>query len=173
MQILKVLSRIINDSREVNIVENFFIWFANSIPDLYILKVPKSICLILAGVKTEIDSIYFKSSIAIDAPKQLEMGKGVFLNRGVVFEGRGRVIIGDGCHIGPNVVFATTCHDINNTMSVATGDIRIMNNVWIGANSVILKDVRLGPNVIVAAGAVVNKSFENCLVGGVPAKLLR
>jgi len=51
--------------------------------------------------------------------------------------------------------------------------IKIGKNCWLGANSVILPGVELGDNVIVAAGAVVTKSFSNNLViGGVPAKIL-
>ena len=50
----------------------------------------------------------------------------------------------------------------------------IGNNVWIGANSIVLDGVTLGNNVIVAAGAVVSKDFgDNCIIGGVPARVIR
>ena len=46
----------------------------------------------------------------------------------------------------------------------------IGDNVWIGARSVVLPGVKIGNNVVVAAGAVVNKDVpDNCLVAGVPA----
>lgn len=50
----------------------------------------------------------------------------------------------------------------------------IGNNVWIGANSIILDGVTLGNNIIVAAGAVVSKNFgDNCIIGGIPARIIR
>lgn len=53
------------------------------------------------------------------------------------------------------------------------GKIEIFDNVFIGANSLILGPVAIGPNAIVAAGAVVNKDVPpNSIVGGVPAKVI-
>jgi len=47
----------------------------------------------------------------------------------------------------------------------------IGNDVWIGANVVILPGVTVGNGAIIAAGAVVNKNIpEFTIVGGVPAK---
>ena len=42
-------------------------------------------------------------------------------------------------------------------------------------NSVILPGVVLGPHTVVAAGAVVTKSFEEgyCVIGGTPAKMIK
>lgn len=49
----------------------------------------------------------------------------------------------------------------------------IGNNVWMGMNSTILKGVKIGDNVIIAAGAVVTKSIPSgCVVAGVPAKII-
>lgn len=51
------------------------------------------------------------------------------------------------------------------------GCIEIMDNVFIGSGAIILGNVRIGPNAIVAAGAVVNKDVkEGTIVGGCPAK---
>lgn len=52
--------------------------------------------------------------------------------------------------------------------------VAIGNNCWIGAGAIILGGVTLGDNVTVAAGAVVTKSFRgDCLIGGVPARILK
>lgn len=52
--------------------------------------------------------------------------------------------------------------------------VTIGDNCWIGAGSILIGGVTLGDNVTVAAGAVVTKSFpSNCLIGGVPARVLR
>ena len=50
------------------------------------------------------------------------------------------------------------------------GGIRIQSNCWICANATVLDGVDLGPNTIVGAAALVNRSMPpNCIVGGVPA----
>ena len=50
----------------------------------------------------------------------------------------------------------------------------IGNNVTLGANVSIIGDVEIGDNVVVGAGSVVVKSVpDNCIVAGVPAKIIR
>lgn len=66
-------------------------------------------------------------------------------------------------------------HDMLNNMGENTnykaGCIEVMDNVFIGSNSTILPDVKIGPNAIIAAGSVVTKNVEpNTVVGGNPAK---
>jgi len=53
------------------------------------------------------------------------------------------------------------------------GCIEIMDNVFIGSDTTILCNVRIGPNAIVAAGSLVNSDVPpNSIVGGVPAKVI-
>ncbi|EPZ37468.1 transferase hexapeptide repeat containing protein [Anoxybacillus ayderensis] len=50
----------------------------------------------------------------------------------------------------------------------------IGNDVWIGANSIVLDGVKIGDGAIVAAGAVVTKDVPDyAIVGGVPARVIR
>ena len=52
--------------------------------------------------------------------------------------------------------------------------VNIGKGCWIGEKAVILPGVTLGDKCIVAAGAVVNKSFPPyTLLGGVPARALK
>lgn len=87
----------------------------------------------------------------------------------------------DNVKIAANVVFVT--HDITHRMLRSMlpgkkfpekiGCIEVMENVFIGANSIILNNVRIGPNVIVAAGSVVAKDIPpGVVVGGVPARVI-
>ena len=52
------------------------------------------------------------------------------------------------------------------------GCIDIKDNVFIGSNSTILPDVSIGPNAIVGAGTLVNKSLGSGVYAGVPAKYI-
>ena len=52
--------------------------------------------------------------------------------------------------------------------------VEIGNDVWIGANVILLPGVNIGDGAVIAAGAVVTKDVEPyAIVGGVPAKLIK
>lgn len=88
------------------------------------------------------------------------------------------VRIGDHCTIAPNVAFVT--HDGGAwvfTEEIPSlqkfGTIEILDNCFIGYGAIIMLNVQIGPNAIVAAGAVVTKSVPaNTIVGGCPARPL-
>lgn len=53
------------------------------------------------------------------------------------------------------------------------GSIEIFDNCFIGANSTIMYNVKIGPDTVVAAGSVVTKDVpEGAVVGGNPAKVI-
>lgn len=55
--------------------------------------------------------------------------------------------------------------------SFYTGKVVIGDNVFIGANSLIVKECTIGNNVVIAAGSVITKDIpDNWIVGGAPAK---
>lgn len=92
--------------------------------------------------------------------------------------------LGNNVQIASHVTFIT--HDIthfvlNNTLC-SSGDgpvkekigcIEIGDNVFIGANSTILLNVRIGKNVIIGAGSLVLRDIpDNSVVAGVPARVI-
>jgi len=83
--------------------------------------------------------------------------------------------IGNNVRMGPGVKLISASHNLNDFSKHDHSDpIFIGDNCWIAANAVILPGVRLGNHVVVAAGAVVTKNFrDNCLIGGVPAQIIR
>lgn len=75
--------------------------------------------------------------------------------------------IGDNCSIWQQVT-------IGNKLDDGEAKPIIGNNVKICAGAIAIGDIKIGNNVIIAAGAVVTKDIpDNCVVAGVPAKLLK
>lgn len=111
-----------------------------------------------------------------DYGKNIHVGRRVFINSGCRFQDQGGIHIGDDALIGHNVVLATLNHHMApaKRSALIPAPIHIGDRVWIGSNSTVLPGVHIGDNSVVAAGAVVTKDVPaNCIVGGVPAKLIR
>lgn len=84
--------------------------------------------------------------------------------------------IGDMTDIAPGVLIRDSDGHIllPRTENSMSSPIIIGNNVWIGSNAIILKGVNIGDGAVIAAGSVVNKDVPPCcLVGGVPARIIR
>ena len=65
-------------------------------------------------------------------------------------------------------------HDSSNNEVSTKGNINIGNDVWIGANSIILSGITIGDGAVIAAGSVVTKDVDAYAIwGGNPAKLIK
>jgi galactoside O-acetyltransferase len=113
---------------------------------------------------------------------RLKIGSNVSINANtsLVPADGGRVEIADNVLIAQNVVIRASDHGHGaidqpiNQQGHTGGEIFIGEGVWIGANSVVTRNVRIGEHAIVGAGAVVTHDVEPfTIVGGVPAKLIR
>ena len=92
----------------------------------------------------------------------------------------GPVTIGNDIMLAQNIVVSGLNHsyqDITRPISLqkqTTSMITIEDEVWIGANSVIVAGVRIGKHSVIAAGSVVTKDVPPySVVGGNPAKILK
>ena len=104
----------------------------------------------------------------------LDIGDGVFINRNTIITAKKSIVIGKGVTIGPNTCIYDHDHDMANKGQFNCESIIIEDDVWCGANVTILKGARIGRGSIIAAGAVVTKSFPPySIIGGVPAKLIK
>lgn len=86
----------------------------------------------------------------------------------------GRIVIGKGTYIAPNVGLITTNHDPRDPdRHLPPRDVVIGEQCWIGMNAVILPGVVLGDRTVVAAGSVVGRSFRrgSLVLVGVPARV--
>lgn len=82
--------------------------------------------------------------------------------------------IGDGCLFSFGVGIISSNHEPGNlNESVKDAPVRIGNNCWLGKNAIILPGVELGDRCVVAAGAVVTRSFPpDTVLAGVPARAI-
>lgn len=99
-----------------------------------------------------------------------------FQSPGVYFQAIGKIHIGHGTYIGPNVGLITANHNfLNLDEHLTPKPIIIGEKCWIGMNSVLLPGVELGDNTIVGAGSVVTRSFVEgyCIIAGNPAKIIK
>jgi acetyltransferase-like isoleucine patch superfamily enzyme len=108
--------------------------------------------------------------------KHIKLGKNVFINHACSFLDLGGITIKDDVLIGPRVNLTTENHpvDPSKRKHLDLKSILIKRNAWVGAGATILPGVIIGENSIVAAGAVVTKDVpDNCIVGGIPAKIIK
>lgn len=110
----------------------------------------------------------------------LLVGNNVGISENAFIQVRGFVAIGNDVIVGPNFTLLSENHSFNNPsvpirkQGVSRKGVTIEDDVWIGANVTILDGVTIKSRTVVAAGAVVNKSFAgNCILGGVPAKVIK
>lgn len=116
---------------------------------------------------------------------ELIIGNHVGISGGAICS-RKRIIIGDYCLIGSNVIIADNdFHPIapegrryrhlrNDSNDIPAKDIIIGPNVWIGADAYILKGVTIGENSVIGAMSVVSKSIPaNCVAAGNPARFVK
>ncbi len=100
----------------------------------------------------------------ITACNRIQIGYGLLTGR--------YVIISDNAHGGLSWEEASV--PPNKRRLVSKGEVVIGNRVWIGDKASVLAGVHIGDNVIVAANAVVTKSIpSNCIVAGVPARIVK
>lgn len=124
---------------------------------LYLKKIP-----LLPKVFYYLQFLLFNSSV----PASTKIGKGtIFAYGGIGVVVHARTVIGENCLIGQGVTIGGKSKIYNVP--------QIGNNVYIAAGVRIIGDVTIGNNVMIGANAVVTKDIpDNCMVAGVPAKIL-
>jgi len=139
-----------------------------------IFKVPKN-CLISSNVKFL--NPHFKKN---KKNRILKIGEGLKINRNVEIDYSGGLSIGKNVWISQNVLIETHEHTINlnidkESWNIVHSKLCIEDNVWIGANAIILsKCTTIGKNSIIGAGSVVLKDIPaNVIVAGNPATIIR
>ena len=120
--------------------------------------------------------------VTICASAKIFIGKDTGLNGTSIVARSKKIIIGQRVAIAPNVVIMDSpFHKIwpplernNYSGKELDTDIFIGDDVWISTGCIILPGASIGKGTVVAARSLINKKFpKNCLIGGIPAKIIK
>lgn len=115
-------------------------------------------------------------------PSRLVIGRRTSINEfNNIRAANGEIVIGDNCLIAQYVSIIAANHSTMKDIPIreqpadlSRNTVHIGDDVWIGANAVILPGVRIGSGAIIAAGSVVTGDIEEYVIAaGVPARVLR
>ena len=136
----------------------------------------KIILNILLKISDYIKYRNFKRKVNNCIANGLTLGRNVTIMPGAFIDPRYSFLIsiGDNCSISNGVTIIA--HDASTYKFTdgytKLGKVEIKENCYIGTNAIILPGVSIGPNVLIAAGSVVNKNIPpNSCVAGVPARV--
>ncbi|EPW4540070.1 sugar O-acetyltransferase [Vibrio vulnificus] len=124
------------------------------------------------------ENCYIEPPLRANWGKHTHLGNNVYANFNLTLVDDTHIYIGNSVMIAPNVTIATAGHPIDPELrrKVAQFNIpvHIKDNVWIGANSVVLPGVTIGENSVIGAGSVVTKDIPaNVVAVGNPCRVLR
>lgn len=104
--------------------------------------------------------------VTVKSNAKLTIGDETYITRATI-SCLGKIEIGKNCILGEGMkIFDHNHQYTRNPFSVSktefnVGQVKMGNNVWTGADVVILKDVTIGDNVIIGAGCVVYKDIPS------------
>jgi len=119
--------------------------------------------------------VHFTSKVK--SPEKIKRGtKAPGFSPWCYLDGRNGIIVEENVWIGPRVSIISMDHDLNNYSAYKKeGPIIIRKNSLLTTGCIILPGVELGEHTVVAAGAVVTKSFPegNQVLAGNPARVIK
>lgn len=121
-------------------------------------------------------NVRLRMPMVIYNPENISIGHKVDVGENVILRGGGGITIGNNVLIAAGAALISQGHPINppRWKNVISEPIKIGNEVWIGANAVILPGVTIGNGSIISAGAVLTKSVPAFTIyAGVPARFVR
>ena len=115
------------------------------------------------------------------APARIRIGRGTFLNIGVMIAALELVEIGDHCMFANGCFVSDAAHRFDDPVTpvpwqgfTSKGPTRIGDNVWCGANVVITSGVTIGERCVIGANSVVTTDLPPfSIAAGAPARVLR
>lgn len=124
------------------------------------------------------DSAVILSPFNCDYGYNISVGENFFSNYNCTILDGTSVTFGDNVFIAPNCCFSTAGHTIDveqrNKGPEIAWKITVGDNVWIGANVVVLPGVTIGSNTVIGAGSVVTKDIPSGVIAvGDPCRVMR
>ena len=97
---------------------------------------------------------------------EIQIGNNTSLNHGCMIVSHERITLGENVQLGPNVLIYDHDHDFRlegglKKLKYKTSPVEIGNNVWIGANSIILRGTKVEANCVIGAGSVIKGHIPN------------
>ena len=120
-------------------------------------------------------NVSFRNGERISMGRDCHVGERCYLWAG---DSTGRIIIGDYVSLAPEVFITASDYKFEpgkpfRQQPKNERDIRIGNDVWLGAQVVVTAGVTIGDGCIVGAGAVVTKDLPaGSIAAGVPARVI-
>lgn len=121
--------------------------------------------------------------VFIDAYKSFKVGKYSCITWHCVIEGQANVEIGDRCFLGPGSKILSSTYEFHgyytsqhlpgDTSAIRFGDIKICDDAYVGAGTVVMPGVTIGEGALVGANSLVNRDLKPWgIYFGNPVKLI-
>lgn len=133
--------------------------------------------------------VWLNDGVEINSHSKIFLGEGTTIQRNVTINGE--VNIGSECLFAPNVFISSTSHvhDYLPGLSIREQERRISkaeffklynkpitigDDVWLGANVVVMPGINIGSHVIIGSNSVVNQDIPpGVIAAGVPVKIIK
>lgn len=124
-------------------------------------------------------------NIAFNNPNQefmIEFGEGTNIGRRCTISAANKIVFGKNVLLGPNILVTDHNHQycqigvpiINQGITSTKNEIYIGDGTWIGTNSVIVGNVKIGKGCVIGSNTVINKDIPDyCIAVGNPCKVVK
>lgn len=123
------------------------------------------------------ENVWIVPPLTAAVGKYVSIGEGTYANMNLTLIDDWKITIGKNVLIGPNVTLSTTGHPVHpkhRADGMYSFPVTIGDNVWLGANVVVLPGVTIGENAVIGAGSVVTKDIPaNVVAFGTPCRVVR
>ncbi|MGN0250921.1 MAG: sugar O-acetyltransferase [Oliverpabstia sp.] len=124
------------------------------------------------------DRVFIETPVHMSYGSHVHLKEHFYANFNLVLVDDTDIYIGNEVMIGPNVTICTTGHPVyplyRQMVAHYSLPIHIGDNVWIGANSVVLPGVTIGENTVIGAGSIVTRDIPaNVVAVGNPCRVMR
>lgn len=141
-----------------------------------VLRVAQRYMLLKSLAYSVGDNVAVYDHVYLFHPENIAFGDNISIHPMCYIQGAGGIEIGDNVSIAHAVTIMTENHGYDDPMvpikeqPIKTLPITIESDVWIGAKATVLSGVKINKRTVVAAGAVVTKSFPaGVILAGIPA----